>query len=246
MIYVRGIIVIFTLFILWQMLVWVFQFPIYILPGPFLVLKTLYLQAPLIAAQAWITILETLIGLFLATFFGCLLALTMAYFQPLRLWLLPILIISQALPTFAIAPLLVIWFGYGMASKIATTLLMLFFPIASNFFDGLKRTEQSWLDLAKIMNASRWNILWQIRVPAALPSLASGLRIATAAAPIGAIIGEWVGSSNGLGFLMLNANARMEIDLMFAVLLVIIVFGIILYFSVDALLKKLIWWQIEK
>ncbi len=246
MIYTRGIIVTLSLLLIWQLLVGILQLPIFILPGPLLVLKTLILQAPLIASQAWITILETLLGLFLATLFGCTLALTMAFFQPLRLWLLPILIISQALPTFAIAPLLVIWFGYGMASKIATTLLMLFFPIASSFFDGLKRTEHAWLDLAQTMNASRWNILWQIRVPAALPSLASGLRVATAAAPIGAIIGEWVGSSSGLGFLMLNANARMEIDLMFAVLLVIVVFGISLYFSVDKLLRRVIWWQAEK
>jgi putative hydroxymethylpyrimidine transport system permease protein len=93
------------------------------------------------------------------------------------------------------------------------------------------------------MNASRWQILWRIRIPAALPSLATGLRVATVAAPIGAVIGEWVGSSSGLGFLMLNANARMQIDLMFSALLVLIAFSLALYFSVDYLLRVIIPWQ---
>lgn len=242
MIFFRGIIVALGLLILWQFIVWFTQLPDFILPSPTQVFHTLYLQAPLIAQQAIPTITETLLGLLLGTLLGCSLALNMALFRSLGFWLMPILVLSQALPTFAIAPLLVIWFGYGMASKIATTMLMLFFPVASSFFDGLRRTESGWLDLAHTMNATRWKTLWHIRVPAALPSLASGLRVATAAAPIGAIVGEWVGSSKGLGFLMLNANARMQIDLMFAVLLVIIVFSILLYFIVDTLLRKFIYW----
>jgi putative hydroxymethylpyrimidine transport system permease protein len=242
MIFLRSIFITFTLLILWQLIVWFAQLPTFILPGPLQVFQTLYLQAPLIAQQAVPTIIETLLGLLFGTLLGCSLALSMTLFRPLGFWFMPILVISQALPTFAIAPLLVIWLGYGMASKIATTMLMLFFPVASSFFDGLKRTELGWLDLAHTMNAVHWRTLWQIRVPAALPNLASGLRVATAAAPIGAIVGEWVGSSKGLGFLMLNANARMQIDLMFAVLLVIIVLGIILYFAVDKLLRQLIYW----
>jgi putative hydroxymethylpyrimidine transport system permease protein len=238
----RGLLVTFSMLALWQLIVWFTQLPSFILPGPLQVFHTLYLQAPLIAQQTVITVTETLLGLLLGTLLGCSLALSMSLFRHLQIWILPILVISQALPIFAIAPLLVIWLGYGMASKIATTMLMLFFPIASSFFDGLRRTEIGWLDLAQIMNASRWQTLWRIRIPAALPNLASGLRVATAAAPIGAIVGEWVGSSNGLGFLMLNANARMQIDLMFAVLLVIIAFGILLYFAADKLLHKLIYW----
>lgn len=244
MIFARGFMVTIGLLLLWQLLVWYLQLPAYILPSPQQVFVTLYLQAPLIASQTWPTVIETLLGLFFGSLLGCSVALCMALFQPVRYWLLPVLLISQALPVFAIAPLLVIWLGYGMASKVATTLLMLFFPVASAFFDGLRRTNHGWLDLAKTMNASRLSLLWHIRMPAALPALASGLRIAAALAPIGAIVGEWVGSSSGLGFLMLNANARMQIDLMFAVLFVIIVLGLLLYFCVDRLLHKLIPWQL--
>jgi putative hydroxymethylpyrimidine transport system permease protein len=245
MIFFRSIFVAASLLFIWQLLIWLLKLPPYILPSPAQTFIALYTNFNLIIQEAFFTISETLIGLLLGTLLGCSLALAMMLFRPLKFWLLPILIISQALPTFAIAPLLVIWFGYGMASKIITIMLMLFFPVASATFDGLRRTDQNWLDLAKVMHASAWRILWCIRVPAALPAFASGFRIATAAAPIGAIIGEWVGASHGLGFLMLNANARMQIDLMFATLLVIVVFGLGLYFFVDCLLKQFIYWQTE-
>jgi len=173
-------------------------------------------------------------------------AISMTFFRFAKLWLMPIIVISQATPVFAIAPLLVIWLGYGIASKIMTTMLMLFFPVTSSFFDGLRRTDPGWLDLAQTMNASKWRILWRIRVPAALPALASGLRVAAVFAPIGAIVGEWVGASQGLGYLMLNANARMQIDMMFAALLIIILFSLALYFVIDVLLRLAIPWQTEK
>ncbi len=242
----RGVIVFVSLMLIWQAFVTFLQLPPYILPGPFVVIHTWIAQYSLLIHQTIPTLIETLLGLIFGILLGCVVALFMAYLQPVRYWVMPILLISQALPTFAIAPLLVIWFGYGMASKIVTTILMLFYPVTSSFFDGLRRTDPAWLDLAYTMNASRWKILWFIRFPAALPALASGIRVATAIAPIGAVIGEWVGASSGLGFLMLNANARMQIDVMFAALVNIILMSLILYFCVDAGLKKIISWQVEK
>jgi putative hydroxymethylpyrimidine transport system permease protein len=241
----RGIILCVGLLLIWQILVSYFQLPPYILPNPMTVFKTGFINRILLLHEAIPTIIETLLGLFLGAIIGCSTALLMAFFRPITLWVLPILLISQALPTFAIAPLLVIWFGYGLTSKIITTILMLFFPITSAFFDGLKRTEPGWLDLASTMNAKKWRIFWFIRIPAALPSLATGLRVATAIAPIGAVIGEWVGASHGLGYLMLNANARMQIDLMFAALFTIILFSLTLYFIVNKLLSIAVYWQTE-
>ena len=119
---------------------------------------------------------------------------------------------------------------------------MLFFPITSAFYDGLQNTPPGFLDLAKTMNATKWRLFCAIRIPAALPSLASGIRIAAVIAPIGAVVGEWVGSSRGLGYLMLNANARLQIDMMFAALIVMIALALALYFTVDKLLRVLIWW----
>lgn len=241
----RCLIIFLSLGLLWQTIVMLFHLPPYILPSPQLVLVAWFTNAKLILNEATPTVIETLLGLLLGIAFGCMTALSMSFFKTAKLWLLPVLLISQAIPTFAIAPLLVIWFGYGMTAKIVTTILMLFYPITSAFFDGLRRTEVGWLDLAKTMQAKKWRLFLFIRIPAALPSLASGIRVATAIAPIGAIIGEWVGASKGLGFLMLNANARMQIDLMFAALFTIVLFSLLLYFTVDKLLRVAIPWQVE-
>src|SRR5690606_30394795 len=148
-------------------------------------------------------------------------------------WLMPMLVVSQALPVFALAPLLVLWLGYGLTSKVAMAVLIIYFPVTAAFLDGLRRTEPGWLELARTMDASPAAILRHIRIPAALPALASGLRVAAAVAPIGAIVGEWVGSSAGLGYLMLHANARMQVDLMFAALLVLAVMALLLWFAAD-------------
>lgn len=238
----RNLIVTLSILLCWQAIVMFWQLPDYILPTPVQVFHTLYDQSALIFSQAGTTILETILGLILGILFGCLAGLLLAFFPPFSFWFLPVIIISQAIPTFAIAPLFVIWLGYGLASKIAITVLMIFFPVASSFFDGLRIAKIDWLDLAQSMNANKWRAFLRIQVPAALPSLATGIRLAAVIAPIGAIVGEWVGSSAGLGYLMLNANARMQIDMMFAALMVIVAMALVLYFSVDTLLKKYIWW----
>jgi putative hydroxymethylpyrimidine transport system permease protein len=239
---VRLALIILSIFLLWQCVVWVFKLPPYILPTPVKVLHTWYAQAGLIWDQTKPTIAETLLGLLFGSLWGIFGALVLISFKPARLWLLPILVIIQAIPTFAIAPLLVVWFGYGETSKVITAMIMIFFPVTTAFYDGLKRTKTDWLDLGKTMGASRLKLLWQIRIPSALPGLASGLRVAAAIAPIGAIVGEWVGSSHGLGFLMLNANGRMQIDLMFAALFTITLITLILYYTVDFILHRLISW----
>jgi putative hydroxymethylpyrimidine transport system permease protein len=233
----------FAVFILvWQLIIVMTQLPMFILPTPKAVALTLWNQANLLAKNAGLTVLETILGLGLGVLAGVFIALMMASLNTVRVWLLPIIVVSQAIPTFAVAPLLVIWLGYGIASKVFVVALMLFFPVASAFFDGLRRTRDDWLELAEVMNAKPWRILWQVRVPAALPSLATGLRLATAMAPLGAVVGEWVGASRGLGFLMLSANARLDISLVFAALFVLIVFSLLLYSAVDRLLRRLVTW----
>lgn len=239
---VRLILLLTMVLLLWQGLVDYWQIPDYLLPSPWQILQTFIEEWRLIAREAIPTLYETLLGLVLGVSFGCLAGILVAFFQPARRLILPLLIVSQAIPTFVIAPLLVIWLGFGAASKIATTMLMIFFPITSAFYDGLRTTPVEWLHLAKTMNASSWRIFWHIRIPAALPKLAAGIRISAVVAPIGAIVGEWVGSSAGLGYLMLNANARMQIDLMFASLIVIIILALTLYFSIDKLLRTWITW----
>ncbi len=241
----RPLVILVGLLVLWELVVWLSGVPPYILPAPHEVAVAWAARRVLILEHWVITTAEILLGLAFGSVLGCSSALVMGYFRPARRWLLPVLVTSQAIPVFAIAPLLVLWLGYGMASKVAMATLIIYFPVTAAFYDGLRRTEPGWLDLARTMGGSRWAALRHIRIPAALPALASGLRVATAVAPIGAIVGEWVGSSAGLGYLMLHANARMQIDLMFAALITLAVFAVALYFSVDTVLRRALPWQVE-
>jgi putative hydroxymethylpyrimidine transport system permease protein len=241
----RPLLILAGLVLAWQLVVILAETPHYILPGPGRVAAAWMARAGLILGHAGTTAAEILLGLLTGALLGTGSAIFLAYARPARRWLMPLLVISQAVPVFALAPILVLWLGYGMGSKIAMATLIIYFPVTAAFLDGLRRADPGWLDLARAMGASRAATLRHIRVPAALPALASGLRVATAVAPIGAVVGEWVGSSGGLGYLMLQANARMQIDVMFAALLTLAAFAVALYYAVDAGLRRAIPWQPE-
>ena len=243
--WLRPLIIAGGLLALWQSVVWLTQVEPFILPGPAAVLTTLVTRIDVILRHAWVTGLEVLLGMAFGTALGVVTAIMMAGIKGAARWMMPVLVASQAIPVFAIAPLLVLWLDYGMTSKVAMATLIIYFPITAAFFDGLRRTEPEWLALAETMGASRLSILRHIRVPAAMPSFASGLRVAASIAPIGAVVGEWVGSEAGLGYLMLHANARMQIDLMFAALFILTLGAVALYFSLDWVLRRLIPWQPE-
>jgi putative hydroxymethylpyrimidine transport system permease protein len=244
---VRTVVTVAGLIALWQAIVWISGAPPYLLPSPLETAIALTTRSGLIAGHALVTLSEILAGLVLGTALGVLSAVVIALFRPARRWLMPLLVTSQAIPVFAIAPLLVLWLGYGMASKVGMATLIIYFPVASSFLDGLRRTETRWIDLAHTMTggpqARPFAVLLHVRLPAALPAFASGLRVAAAVAPIGAVVGEWVGSGAGLGYLMLQANARVQIDLMFAALLTLAALAVTLYFLVDLALRKAIPWQ---
>jgi putative hydroxymethylpyrimidine transport system permease protein len=241
--HIRGLVLFGGLLLLWQLLVTATGVPAYILPGPVPVTHALVTHLPLLIGHLTTTLTEILLGLLLGTVLGASSAMAMIISPLLKRWMLPVLVISQAIPVFALAPILVLWFGYGMASKVAMAVLIIYFPVTASFYGGMQRTDPELLELARIMGARPWAILRTIIIPSALPAFASGVRVATAVAPIGAVVGEWVGSSAGLGFYMLHANARMQIDLMFAALTVLAAVSVLLYFLVDYLLDRLIYWQ---
>lgn len=236
----RGMVIVIVFIAFWQALVNLISLPPYILPAPWQVGVRLLQDHTLLLSHFWPTLVETVLGLSLSIILGMSLALSMISIRWVGYWLLPVTVISQALPTFALAPLLVLWFGYGLFAKVLTLILMLFFPIASAFYDGLKQIPLAWLEMAHIMHGKPRLILWYVKVPAALPNLAAGIRVATALAPLGAIISEWVGASEGLGYLMLNANARLDTSLMFASIVLLMLFALLLYFCVNQILNKLL------
>ncbi len=219
---------------LWQALVWLTGVPPFILPGPERVARRLWEARLLIAENAFVTFAQILLGLALGAFLGVATAFQLALSPLSRMVMRPIIVFAQAVPIFALAPILTLWLGYGPASKIVVVVLMIYFPIASAFFDGLMRTPQGYLDLARVMGAGPMRVVLSLRAPCAMPSLASGLRLAAVAAPFGAVIGEWVGASRGLGYLMLLSNGRGQTDMMFACLFVLAGFAVLLYFLIDA------------
>lgn len=244
--FVRLTFILLGLVLIWQAIVMVTGVPVYILPDPIRVGKAALSHAGPLFYHTMTTLLEIIAGLLIGTLLGASNALVMIASQPLKRWLLPVLVVSQAIPVFALAPLLVLWLGYGMSSKIAMAVLIIFFPVTAAFYDGLRSTDPEWLELATVMKGKPLAIIRHIRIPAALPAFASGLRVATAVAPIGAVVGEWVGSSEGLGFYMLHANARMQIDIMFAALAMLGIVALALYFSVDRIMIKIVYWQKEE
>ncbi len=241
----KPLVVFMGLILFWHELVSILSIPSYILPGPSEVLTSMIDNAELLWENTLVTLAEMLLGLFLGVLLGVGLALLLVFFVPLRPWLLPPLLITQAIPVFALAPILMLWFGYGLASKVVMTILVIFFPVATCCYDGLRHTNQDWLDMAQTMGGNSFAVLRHIRWPAALPTLASGLRVAVVVAPIGAVVGEWVGSSAGLGYVMIQANARLLVDQMFAALAVLAFCSVSLYYLTDKFLRWLIPWQPE-
>ena len=198
-------------------------------------MQTFVSNFSLILKHAVVTGSEIILGLLAGTVLGSFTAICLAISPVARTIVRPMMVLSQALPVFALAPLLTLWLGYGLWPKILMALLIIYFPVTSAFFDGLMNTPKGMLDLSRVMNGTPWRIMLNLRIPAAVPGLASGLRLAAVYAPIGAIIGEWVGASEGLGYLMLLANGRAKIDLMFAALIVLVVMTLILHWSIDRL-----------
>ena len=218
--------------LVWELAVWHMQVPHYILPAPSQIVKTLMLRQPLLIHHSFVTLEEIIVGFALAFVVGVGLAFLMFQFPVLERTFYPMVIGSQTVPVFAIAPLLVLWFGYGLPSKVVMAALIVFFPIVVNTLDGLKCADPDAVNLLRILKANRWQILWKVRVPSSLPFVFSGCKIGVSVSTIGAIIGEWVGSNEGLGYLMLHANAQMEISLIFASLLYLTALGVGLFYLV--------------
>lgn len=229
----------------WQASIWLLSPPRFILPPPMEVVRVFAERPRFLFEHFCTTLSEVLVGLGVGTFAGIAVALLVAALPRLGSVLWPVVLVLQALPVFALAPILVLWLGFGMASKVAMAGLIIFFPVASAFADGLRRTDRSILDAAALTEASRMQTLWLVRMPLALPSLVSGLRVAAALAPLGAVVGEWVGASGGLGFIMLQANARMQTDILFAALALLAGLTLVLRFSVDELTRRLVPWAPE-
>ncbi len=226
--------------LIWEGAVWFFALPLWYLPAPSHVAVTVVRNLHLILPSAGVTALETLLGLMIGIAIGMALALGMGASRWLARALSPLAVVSQAIPFMALAPLMMIWFGFGITSKVAMAAITIFFSVTAAFYEGLRRADENLIDLARLYGASPWQILFNIRVPSALPHLCAGLKLAAAYAPLGAIAGEWVGSDGGLGIMMTYHNARMQTDMVFAAMVVLVVFCLATWFLMSLLTRHLL------
>jgi putative hydroxymethylpyrimidine transport system permease protein len=220
-----------------------FNVPDFILPTPSAIITVAVLQAPMLLPHAGTTALEVLVGIVLALMVAVPLAMIMFAAPEVENAIAPFLVASQAVPVFAIAPLLVIWLGYGIASKVLMAAVIIFFPITVSLLEGFKSCDSEYRVLFQLMGSGFWKTMRLLYWPWALPHFFAGLKVGVSVATIGAVIGEWVGAQQGLGYLMIQANARLKVDLVFAAILWLSIMGLSLWVLVGYLEKKIITWK---
>ncbi len=230
---IPSVIAVLALLLLWQLICMVGLIPSYMLPSPLNVLQAFVDELPQLWENSFITLQEAFVGLVLGISVGFLAALLMDAFDILYKAFYPLLIITQTIPSVAIAPLLVLWFGYEMAPKIVLIVISTFFPITVGLLDGFRSADKDAIGLLRSMGANRFQIFRYIKFPSALPQLFSGLRIAAAYSVVGAVISEWLGGFGGLGVYMTRVKKAFAFDKMFAVIFLISAISLALMAFVD-------------
>jgi len=229
----------------WEAIVRVFEIPLFILPTPSNVFTALYrgIASSLYVDHVWITITETLLGFVLGTSLAFVLGTVIALSRPVEYFLYPFVVMFQAMPKVALAPLIIVWFGLGLTSKVVNAALVAFFPLMVNTIVGLRSAEEDKVNLMKSLAATRTQIFWMLQLPNAMPYIFAGLEIAMIFALIGAIVAEFVGAQAGLGMLIQSMNFTMDVAGQFSVLLLLSLIGLGLNWIVIAVRRRVLFWD---
>jgi len=217
----------------WQIVCSLFRVPVDVLPSPVVTAQALVADAPLLARHAATTAVESVLGLALAFVFGVAVALAMSASRAARGLLYPSLVLSQAVPLIAVAPLILIWFGLGPSAKVLVAAFVCFFPITVNAVEGFRATDPLYAELLRTLGARRRDLYRHVYVPAALPGIFAGLRIAATYCVLGAVVGEWLGGSRGLGVYMTRALQSFRTDRLFAAIVLVMAMSFALFRIVD-------------
>jgi NitT/TauT family transport system permease protein len=218
----------------------------YLVPSPGTTLRVMGDKAGYITHHSWVTTYETLLGFVIAVIVGVFAAVIMVYSSTVERTLYPVLLFAQVVPKIAIAPLFVVWLGFGIAPKIVVAVLIAFFPVVISMVTGLKAVDPEMIQLSATMGAGPMQTFAKIRFPASLPHLFSGLKVAVTLAVTGAVVGEFVGANEGLGFVILQANGNLDTPMLFAGLLVMSLIGVVLFVLVEVAEKLLLPWHASR
>ena len=232
-----------AILILWQIISSVGIIESFMLPSPIQVIKAFFYELPILMEHSLVTLTEAFVGLFVGIAFGFIMAVLMDTFQGLNRAFYPLLVLSQTVPTVAIAPLLVLWFGYEMTPKIILIVITTFFPIAIGLLNGFQSVDMDEINLLKSMGATKAQIFFYIKLPSSMSQFFAGLKISASYAVVGAVISEWLGGFSGLGVYMTRVKKAFAFDKMFAVIFLISIISLLLMKGVELLQKKCMKWE---
>lgn len=241
--WVRPFILIVVLLVLWDLAIRVFKIPPYLIPKPLDVVGQLSQEWPMLLREAAPTTWATLGGFALSVLIGVPIAMLIAYSPVIESFIYPLLVFSQSIPKIAIAPLFVVWFGFGIIPKVIAAFMLGFFPVVVSTVMGFKSVERDMIDLARSMGSSRWQMFFKINLPQALPAIFSGMKVSITLAVVGAVVGEFVGANSGIGYVLQKANGNFDLPLMFAALVVLSMVGVLLFVILDMIEKLAIPWH---
>jgi NitT/TauT family transport system permease protein len=230
------------LVVAWQLTTWLYKVPVWLLPSPIDVTQTSIKWASILPAHTAVTLYETLVGFAVAIVIGLPTAVLIAYSPIMQRTIYPIVLASQSVPKVALAPLLLMWVGYGQAPKIIIVFLVCFFPIVVSSISGMNAVPAAMIDLVRSLSASPMQVFLKIRLPSAMPYIFVGLKVAVIMAVTGAVVGEFVAASAGLGYLILMSTQQFNTALAFASMFILTAMSIILFYSLDGLEHLVVPW----
>ena len=240
---VRPVLLLLVLVLLWQLAVSLFHIPAYLVPTPWDVVKVFWTDGGTLLAEAVPTASASIAGFLLSAVFGIAIAMLIAGSRTVESYVYPLLVFSQSVPKVAIAPLLVVWFGFGMMPKVISAFLLGFFPVVVAGVQGFKSVDPEMHDLARSMRASWLQTFQMVRLPHALPAIFAGLKVSVTLAVVGAVVGEFVGANSGLGFVLQRSIGNFELPTMFAALVLLAAIGMMLFWIIDVTERLLIPWH---
>jgi NitT/TauT family transport system permease protein len=244
--YLYPIATLVVILVAWELAARAGYFPRYILPSPSGIAARFMQMHAFILKESLFTLQEVVLGFGLSVVIGIPLGMLLVSSHTFNRAVYPLLVASQVVPKIAIAPLFLVWFGFGMLSKVLITFLMAFFPIVIAAVVGLQATEIEKLHVARAAGASRFQLFWLVRLPNALPAIFGGMKVSITLAVVGALVGEFVAAENGVGRLLLSASGNMDTELLFAGIFALVVMGVVLFLVMEVLEKLALPWHISQ
>jgi NitT/TauT family transport system permease protein len=244
--WLRPVLFLVMIVVAWDLAIRIFRIPAYQIPAPADVVVVLWQTWPELLSQAWPTTYATVCGFLLSAAFGIPVAMLIAGSKTVESYVYPLLVFSQSIPKIAIAPLFVVWFGFGLLPKVISAFLLGFFPVVVSAVQGFKSVDPDMVDLARAMQGSRFQVFCAVNLPHALPAIFSGLKVSVTLAVVGAVVGEFVGSNSGIGYVMQRSIGTFDLPTMFAALVILALLGVVLFWIVDRIEHFVVPWHVSQ